>query len=175
MKPMGIYILIFFIVAPNCAQGEKHTISHEQTEFSAEDEGVKHPIAIPPDVMKILNQDEVVKSELENDKRNKISDSWFSASAVHLAGPHEQDMVVMAVAELRGANVTTFWVFRRTIKGHQLVMTAPAHTMKIQKTSRNGLRDIELVSATAREVSTSLCSFDGGRYTQCKSTSEKIQ
>jgi hypothetical protein len=32
--------------------------------------------------------------------------SWFSASVLHLHGPVEKDIVVMATGTLRGANIT---------------------------------------------------------------------
>ena len=37
-----------------------------QTHFSAEDEGVNHPVAIPPEVLAILAKDETVHPVLED-------------------------------------------------------------------------------------------------------------
>ncbi len=140
--------------------------SHEQTEFSAEDEGVKKPVTLPKDVMTLLRQDDRVRNVLENEDppAEKLPPSWFSASIVHLAGPAEEDFVIMGEGEMRGANVIMFWIFRNTAHGHELVLTAPAHDLIVKKSRSNGYRDIEMLAATAVQFHTVILKFDGHQY-----------
>src|SRR5438270_13861986 len=98
MNSMRIYILIFLaIVGTVRAESKQHPISREQTEFSAEDAGVKRPMAIPQDVMKSLSQNEIVHHELEieNLQPEKLPSSWFSASAIHLSKVKEPAIIVV--------------------------------------------------------------------------------
>jgi hypothetical protein len=86
------------------------------------------------------------------------------ASEVHLTGPEEKDLVVVAAGLLRGANVTTFWVLRPADGGYELLLTAPAHDLIIKQSRSKGYKNIELLSATAVWVSTMSLRFDGRRY-----------
>jgi hypothetical protein len=131
----------------------------EQTHFTTEDERVQHPIKIPESVLAIIDEDE----------------NMLSASEVHLAGPSEKDIVVMAVGSLRGANITSFWVFRPTDRGFEMLLDAPAHDLIVKNSRSNGYRDIELLSATAVVVSTVIVRFDGKKYQTYKTRSETIR
>lgn len=86
------------------------------------------------------------------------------ASEIHLTSSTERDLVVIAGAPLSGANVTTFWIFRPTNPGYELLLDAPAHDMVVRNSRTNGYRDIELVSATAVTASTVLCRYRDVRY-----------
>jgi hypothetical protein len=81
----------------------------------------------------------------------------------------------MAVEKLRGANVTTFWVFHAALGGYKLALTASAHDLIVKKDRRKGHHSIELVSMTATYVSTVLLRFDGERYVEYKATSKAIR
>jgi hypothetical protein len=159
------------------AQGKRDALPAEQSHFSAEDAGVQRPMAIPKDVIAILTQDDLVRTALKNQKLpvEKLPLSWFSAAGIHLGNANETDVVVMAEKELHGANATTFWIFRSTSKGHQLVLTAPAHDLKVKNVQWLGYREIGLVSMTANRISTVLCRFDGRKYAQYKSTTKDIR
>jgi stringent starvation protein B len=173
-----LFPLIFVVAGgPDAAEGKQPPHPSEQVHFSAEDSGVKHPVSIPKDVMAILERDEMVLTALENENipAEKVPLSWFSASTIHLSSPHQVDLVVMAVGSLRGANVTTFWVFCSTPRGYKLVLEAAEHDMVVLNTRWKGHRDIELVYMTARDISTVLCRFDGKVYTGYKTKSEHIQ
>lgn len=101
--------------------------------------------------------------------------SWFSASEVHLDGSGETDLVVMGRGPLRGANVTTFWVFRGTLQGHVLVLTIPAHDLEITNTRWNGYRKIRTDAMTAVRSYTNLYRFDGGQYQAYKKKSTALK
>lgn len=174
MKPVFLFACLMMcslLFAQN-----KNSHSTEQLAFSAEDSAVKKPVAIPADVMAILAKDEMVKNELENENLpvDKIPAEWFSASAVHLSKANLTDYVVMAEPPLAGGNVVTFWVFRDTGHGHDLVLTAPEHDLIVKKTRSNGYRDIELDAMTAVTISTVLCRFDGKQYKEYKSKQKNL-
>ncbi len=149
----------------------------EQTQFSAEDEAVKRPVAIPDDVMGLLAQDPYVHRRMlhEDSPLKQPPASWYSASVTHLAGPDEKDLVVEAEGELAGANVTNFWIFRQLPGGAQLVLNGPAHDLTIMRSRWNGLREIELESATATKFHRVVLRFDGARYTAFSDKWEDIR
>jgi hypothetical protein len=171
-----VFLLCLVMCGVSSAQN-KHSHSSEQLAFSAEDDAVKTPVAIPPDVLAILVKDELVSRELENESLSaeKIPLSWFSASAIHLSNSRKADFVVMARGPRAGGNVVTFWVFRSTSQGHEVVLTAPMHNLIVKNTRWKGYRDIELASMSAAKVSTVLCRFDGKQYKEYKSNLEDIQ
>ena len=149
----------------------------QQLHFSAEDEGVTHPVVIPSDVLDTLKKDEMIRNilESENISADKIPLSWFSASTIHLSNSRQADLVVMAMGPLAGGNVVTFWVYRTTANGHELVLKAPAHDLVIKNTWGKGYRDIELISMSAVQLSTVLCRFDGKRYVRYRTKSEHLR
>jgi len=148
----------------------------EQTEFSAEDEAVKVPIALPQGVMDILRSDEMIGMVMRNQdpQIEKFPPSWFSASVIHLGTSGETDFVVVAEGPLIGANVTTFWVIRSTPSGYEVVLNAPAHDLSVKPGRAVGLRDIEMLAATAVQVHTVMYRFDGKSYKVFRDTWEPI-
>jgi hypothetical protein len=170
-------VLAFLVMSSALTAQSKRSHSSEQLAFSAEEDTVKKPVAIPQDVLAILATDEMVRNELENESlpTEKIPASWFAASAIHLSNSRETDFVVMARGPLAGGNVVTFWVFRGTPHGHELIMTAPMHDLIVKNTHWKGYRDIELLSASAVKISTVLCRFDGRKYKEYKSKLEDIR
>jgi hypothetical protein len=139
---------------------------HEQTHFSAEDESVMHPIVLPGEALRLIEEDPFVVEALKSQApaTTQVPAGWLMASGVHLAGTDENDIVVVAAGLLSGANVTTFWVLRPADRGYELLLTAPAHDLVIKRTRSKGYKNIEFLSATAVEVSTVSLRFDGRRY-----------
>jgi hypothetical protein len=172
----ALFVVFILIGGPCVGEGKQGRHSFNQVDFTAEDSGVKQPVALPDDVLEILKKDATVQSVLENENLppEKLPPSWFSASTIHLSTANRKDLVVVGQPPVSGANVTTFWVFRATPRGYELVLTAPAHSLTVRNSRWRGFRDIELVSATAVQVSTVLCRFDGKRYAEYKSKSEPI-
>jgi hypothetical protein len=151
--------------------------SAEQTHFSAEDDHVAHPAQVPSDAWKILQEDSLVKDILEDEKltADQLPRSWFQSSVVHLDGPSEKDLLVIADGKLAGGNVTTFWLFMQTPQGMKLVLNAPAHDLIIHSSRINGHRDVELVGMTAIRIMTGKYRFDGTQYQLVKSTDYPIK
>lgn len=174
IRSSAVALLIYLSV---CGQGStqiKQPLPSEQMQFSAEDEGVKRPVAIPDDVLAILSKDEFIRDVLEDEKPavGKLPQAWFSASAIHLGGPNETDLVVLGEGPLRGANVITFWVFRPTPHGHELVLTAPAHDLIVKNKRWKGYQEIELASATAVQLTSVLFRWNGRKYAEFSEKSE---
>ncbi len=147
-----------------------------QRHFSAEDTGVKRPIPVPEDVLDILRKDEGVRAVLEGQKilEEALPPSWFAASAIHLSTRTASDYVLQGEGPISGANVTTFWIFRSTARGHQLILTATAHDLVVGHKRRNGYLEIETMSATASEVTTVWYKFGSRRYIPYRERTELL-
>lgn len=172
-KISPLVVLIFGVVIATGASSN-HSV---QTHFTAEDSSVKQPVPVPDSVLNILREDNGVRLALATDGISGVNIplSWFSASAIHLSNSKDSDLVVMGEESLRGANVTTFWVFSAMPGGYKLVLTAPAHDLIVRNTRWKSHRDIDLVSMTAVEISTVSCRFDGIRYIKYAATSKAIR
>ena len=148
--------------------------SRQQLHFSAEDATVANPVDIPPDVLAILANSDVVKNVMEDENVKQLPASWFVASKVTLH-PHESDLVVIGKPPLAGANVTAFWIFRPTTQGYETILdAAPAHDLIVRKTTYHGYQQIELASFNAVELSRSVLRFDRTRYVLFHSNHEQI-
>lgn len=104
-----------------------------------------------------------------------LPSSWFLASEIHLSNANRPDLVVIGRPPISGANVTTFWVFFNELGGYKLVLVAPAHDLIVKKALWKRVRDIELASMTAVQISTVLLRFNGKRYVEHSATSKAIQ
>jgi hypothetical protein len=138
----------------------------EQAEFGMESDHVAHPVGIPKDVVQTVQTDKWVQTCLEKGQSpNEIPPSWFVASRIHLNGQHEVGLVVMPENGcLLGANTAPFWIFRKTTKGHQLILDISVHDLRFLESKTHGLRDIETSSSTAVERTVLLFKFDGQIY-----------
>src|SRR3954454_9070809 len=110
------YVFVMATAVALSAGAQGRTVPHQATiqmHFSAEDEGVKSPVTIPPEVMVILGEDEMVKMQMENGEPRpaQVPHSWFSASKIRLGPTRRDDLIVQATGPLVGANVVAFWIF----------------------------------------------------------------
>jgi hypothetical protein len=179
MNIKRLIALLFVVCAPGGLRAAKGQSPHkfEQRHFSAEAAGVEEPVSIPNDILDVLRKDEGVRSLLDDQgiPAEKLPVAWFSASLVHLENSSEPDMVVKGGEPIQGANVTTFWVFLATHRGHELVLRAVAHDLLVQNERKNGYLEIQTMSATALKVNTLLFKFDGRRYVQSRSRTEQVR
>jgi hypothetical protein len=187
MKSLRLFLTIV-AVGPACAAGSAQMLLHvrshthaepakEQLVFSAEDKGVRQPVAIPDDVRMVLAKDEYVGSLLEQKKltAQKLPAAWFSAAQVHLGGHHEEDLVVMGEGPVMGADGTTFWVFAPGRSGYQLALKVATHTLVVKDERTQGLRELEARSAPAAEVFRVSYRYDGVQYKSYKEVSEAVK
>jgi hypothetical protein len=158
-------------------EGQDRPKSEEQRQFSAEDEGARHPVSIPAEVMTILGNDKRVQSVAENENipMDKVPSEWFSASAIHLGGPDRRDLIVVARGPLAGANVDVFWVFIHEKQGFRLALMVPAHDLVVKSARTHGYRNIEASGATANTITTAQFKFDGETYEEYVSTTDDIK
>lgn len=159
------------------AQSPRSALPLEQRIFGAEDENLKRAIAVPEEALLFLRKDPAVQQILVSQRMSaeQLPKTWFRASEVHLSGPEEKDLVVIAIGPLRGANVTTFWIFRPTSQGLKLILSDSALGLRIKDTRSNRYQDVELASAVADRIFTSSYHFDGNEYKLFASNSVAIQ
>lgn len=165
-------ILCGILCAGQCSNGTK-----EQTQFSAEDDGVKQPVTVPNEVLRILSNDERVRSELENEKitADKLLPSWFSTTQIALGSRGSTDLLVMGEGPLRGANVITFWVFVQTNSEYKLALMTRAHDVDAQRKRTHGYRNLEASAETCCTITTVEFRFDGNQYKESSEKTEDIK
>jgi hypothetical protein len=174
--PAALLLVVCAASGPGAA-GRQTSHKFEQRHFSVEAAGVERPVPIPNDVLAILREDESVRSLLDDQgiSTDKLPSTWFSASSVHLGDSSETDMVIKGEEPITGANVTTFWVFVATPRGHELVLTTVAHDLLVRNERKNGRPEIQTMSATALKATIVSFRFNGRRYQQFQTQAEKAQ
>ena len=158
------------------ASGQEKQPKHhgEQTSFSIEFD-FEHPVPVDEAAREALATSPRVTHELKRKhlEPKDLPDRWFTASRIHLDNGGRVGLVVMGVDGLLGANITSFWVLRRTGKGYDLVLDTIAAGLDILETKTDGLRDIETWSPGGAAYSGSQeLQFDGQRYQVTKRTSQ---
>jgi hypothetical protein len=148
--------------------------NHEQTNFSAEEEGVRNPVVIPAQVMSILGSDDRVHDELKYDNiaPDKLPSSWFSASQISLGPSGPKDLIVVAEPPLNGANIVTFWIFIQVNGQYKLALITRAHDLFVEKRHSHGYRNITASAETCCRLTTVHFQFNGSEY---KKSSEKTE
>jgi hypothetical protein len=138
----------------------------EQRVFGAEDESVKAPFTLPRPILAILAAEDEVKNALDNAsiRSNKLPDSWFLASEVHLAGPAERDVIVIGRCPVCGTNIVPFWVFRPNGHGYQLIMSGGGLGLSVLRRRTNGYFDIQTGLVAEQKPWTGVWRFDGQLY-----------
>jgi hypothetical protein len=160
------------VITGQWAQCQSAPKQKEQRVFSAEDENVNHPVAIPAEVMALLAKNEDVRNVLEYEKvePSNLPASWFSAAEVRLGNKSERDLIIASKGPLRGANIDPFWVFIHDSKGFKLALSISLHDLVVKRTRSHGYRDLELSGMTASIVTVGKFRFDGNAY---RESSEK--
>jgi hypothetical protein len=177
---MNARIAIFILAtlyASATAQSAKHAV-REQRDFGLGMDGpvVNRPVTLSDAELAALAEDEMMRKELDQDPPIlKLTRTGLETAVVHLHGSHERDLVIVGSGyPFMGANVGPFWVIRDLPTGPQVVLSTITLSLSIQKTSANGLRDIEAFAATAVEGSTTDFRFDGQKYVVRRSKSEPL-
>jgi hypothetical protein len=173
--------LLLLIVALGLQSQESDGTSEpEQSSFGGEEVPgipfVKRRASIPPAVLEMLKQDETVKGCLKDNEatQDKPFNSWFVASTIHLDGQHERDLVVLPNPGWQpgygcfysASGIQWFWIFRRTAKQYELVLTTPGNGILILQGMHADHRDIQsdTIGSAGRFVTTITYRFDGTRY-----------
>jgi hypothetical protein len=167
-QSLWCFVLMMLIanLTAGSARGQSATSDrgHEQTIFDAEpDSGemhVKWPVSVPDSALQVL-RDTLARGTLNCLKSmgstpEQVAASWFLASAVHLNGPDEVDLIVLPNAPeiakptnpghcLLPANGGPFWVLGPGIASgkYGLLLAAYAGRLEVLNSRANGYRDIE--------------------------------
>jgi hypothetical protein len=167
VKPAWIALLLFIAQLPSKTPQEQ--AKQYPLVLSMEDEPGANTSAIPSQIWRVLIADRDVQtvSVHQDPPLSEPPRSWFAAFPVSLHGEGDSDFVVQAEDRLRGANVTTFWVFLQTTDGPKLVLTLPAHDLTVENVRSHGYRKIEAGAATAVKAWTKTFCFNGSEYAPC--------
>jgi len=161
-----LFAATLFVITTQPAPGQSELRQKEETHFSAEDENVNHPVAIPAEVMALLAKDQRVRDVLDdqNIAPANLPTSWFSAAQVRLGSKGENDFIVASKGPLLGANIDPFWVFIRDGHNYKLALSISTHDLIVKRTRAHRYRDLELDAMTASTITTAQFRFDGNAY-----------
>ncbi len=137
---------------------------------------MRHRARLPDSVVAALAADPDIRAMIGAANPSVVEPprSWFLASAIHLAGPEEEDLVVIGRPPILGANVTTFWIFRPRRDGFELLLTASAHDISIKNRRFNSYREVDVFSATAVRLVTVRYRLEGATYKAYKTSSAAL-
>jgi hypothetical protein len=179
--------ILLFAATTGRSSGQNSTNDqkHEQTVFDAEpDPDVMHiskPVEIPESALEVL-RDTITGGSANCLKSRGVtpgqaSASWFLASAVHLNGPDEVDLVVLlnepAIAYpknpggcLLPANGNYFWVLGpgRASGKYRLLLETYGHRLEVLNSRTNRYRDIQAGYASTAGSGASLYKFMLSQY-----------
>jgi|SRR5665213_2031290 len=135
-----------------------------QLRFSAEDGQVHSPSSLPTPVLKALATDDGVHPLLGS--RLLPPPGWFSATKLTSLSIHEDLYLVEAEGELRGANVSSFWLIRNdTISSQAKTMwTAAAHDVQLCYRKKELYPDISVEKFSAHTSWGAVFHFDKDHY-----------
>lgn len=170
-------IIIITCSGPTKPQTVAKAPLKEQSLFSAEDQTADSPIKLPDGALEILRRDEQVLRFLaaEDKSPQDLTTELFLASEIHLDGHEETDLIALGEGRLRGANVVTFWVFRKLPNGYRLVLKTTAAGLRVERTKSKGFRNISTASPIAGSSVETFYTFDGKEYKQFRTRSEPIK
>ena len=161
----------------SAAQSRPRKIVEQSTfNLGTDDPVVEHPVQLSDAELAALANDEMMKKELDQDPPiSKLTREGLEAAVVHLHSPSERDLVVVGAGHpFLGANVGPFWVIRDLPSGPEVVLSVITLTLSIEKTSFNGVRNIEANAATGVDWISTDFRFDGKKYHVHKESSGPI-
>jgi len=175
---VSLLLLLVAALAVFCtnAQQSHKAVPHPLISFSAEDDKFAHAVPLPDCVRRLLASDEHVINTLKYEQlpAEQLPADWFTASRTELGAHSGAYYVVMGAGVMRGANINPFWIFQRSPKSCNLLLSVGAHDLAVLKTSTNGLRDIEISALTAVRYFQTRYKFEGHSYQVAKRTSQPI-
>ncbi len=148
---------------------------------------IKRPVSIPLAVLHILKLDDTVKGCLTDNEPtpDKPFSSWFVASAVHLDGRHERDLVVLPNPRWQpgygcfysASGIQSIWLFRQIGSQYHLVLTTTANGINILPDRHAGFRDIQsgTIGSAGRRITTVIFHFDGNEYQEFDEETKETQ
>lgn len=173
------------------AQTQTKVQQDEQTSFGAEaTPGVKRPVEIPDSALQVLRDTLTGGTfnclEAMGTTPEQAPASWFLASAVHLNGPNEVDLIVLpnelSIAKgpnpggcLLAAHGGPFWVLGPGIASgrYGLLLETYADRLEVLNSRTNRYRDIQTGSASTTGSTAQLYKFAVSQYQLAEKKTEK--
>lgn len=146
------------------AQAQESGKTKEQSLFTSEEASVERKAVLPAAAVEAIRQS-------VSSAPNELNPKDLLASAVHLDGSTEEELVVIGVGGLRGAHNVPFWVLQQTNQTYRVLLDARGDGLKILNTTWQGYRVIEIYNLIARDLQTTTYRFDGERYRRFGKTS----
>jgi hypothetical protein len=160
------------------------SVAQEQTVFDADpSEPITHPIALPNGAAQILAKDNGVLACMKDHliPLGGSLASWFTASEIHLNGPHEADLLVLPVAQdslymcfHSAEGIGRFWVFRQAAGRYELVLETAGLGLTVLESRHNGYRDIQSGGQVGAFVTGRTFRFENGRYHEYKRKTKEL-
>jgi hypothetical protein len=134
--------------------------------FSSEEDSLPSAVALPECARTWLARDAHVSRRLDRLHLSlaQLPGAWFTAGAVNLGEPDEKLLVVMGTGELRGANISPFWILRWPGQSCDLLLATAAHHLGFLDTKTHGLPDVQVGFASTGNTSEHQYKFDGRAY-----------
>jgi hypothetical protein len=168
-SPFASIVLITVMLAsiglPQNSSPRK-VLSQDQSEFGAEEDFVR-PTPVPDEILQTIRR-------MDKAPPDELPANWLVASAIHLKGPEEIDLVVKGVGGLALPHAALFWIFRKTQESYELVLATGGDSLTIRRLRSKGFREISVTNLTqaGRQSTTTIYRFDGQRYKEYKSKLE---
>ena len=161
----GLLLVFLFAVPP-----QKHAPSSRGLAFSAEDDHVSAPAALPPPVFDLL-----VQVESRHWNGDTIRPEWFSAEKVSVSGRSAELLLVQAEGPLRGANVSEFWLVQQDTQHHtaSLLWTSPEHDVTLKLTPASPYPSIQTERLSAGRLWTARYAYEHGTYVLVRKSVKK--
>jgi hypothetical protein len=106
-----------------------------------------------------------------NVSAEEIPASWFIASAIHLDGPNEEDLVILPKNQcMNGANTGPFWIARKESMGYAVILSTGGNDLLILRSEHKGHSDVQVLTHLADKVTTVTFEFDGQNYKRRSAT-----
>ncbi|MCO6512317.1 MAG: hypothetical protein J5I65_16150 [Aridibacter famidurans] len=135
--------------------------TEQQTEFHAE-KAIAKKAPIPEDVRALILKSQPLPDECGSSP--EAFDECFSASEIDLGNDDRPDLVVQAVGNAMGANVTMFYVFAGGPAGYELALNLPALELNFEEPEDGGPLEAVTGVATATKFSSQRFKLVNGKY-----------
>jgi hypothetical protein len=168
-------LLVLAALGVAASAQSKSEAAIEQRFFNIED-AVQHRVELSDAELSVLANDDLMRSELHLDRPiPKLTQEGLEAAEVHLCGSDERNLVVIGYgSQFTGANVGPFWIIRDLRAGPIVVLGEISLGLTIDTKRSNKCLNVEAITSTAVEVTTTEFRFNGEKYIVSRKKSEKL-
>jgi hypothetical protein len=170
-----VSIAFFLLLAFTFSSAAQTSTKKKEQSFFNLESNIQNRAKIPNAILNILRKDEDTQMCFQREEPEEFSSDWYAASVIHLERKESADLVIMPTnACLWGANIGPMWVFKRVGLDYVLVLKIHALGFEVLDSRTKDVRDIKVYAASAIELYTTLCRFDGKRYRIISSKTSKL-